>query len=90
MMPFRRSIRGSRFAEADDALRLSSACREHAGRARNRSQGIPDFMRDRGGQPSHSCQPVLHADFALQAANFGQIIECVYVPKSAALGNRQR
>ena len=63
--------------------------REHADRAGNGSQRIADLVRDGRRQPAHRRQAVLHADFALQAANLCQVVENVDVTQIAALRHVQ-
>ena len=46
-------------------------------------------MRDRSRQPSHRCQTILHAHFALQSPDFGQIIQRVDVTDGAVIGHRK-
>ena len=60
---------------------------QHADRACDRGQRITNLVSDRGSEPSHSSQPVLHADFALQPADLGQIIEGIYVAEITFLRN---
>ena len=62
---------------------------KHADRTGNGRQRIANFVRDGRGQASDGRQPVLHADFALQAADFGKIVEHVDVTQFAALGHGQ-
>ena len=52
---------------------------KHADRTGNRGQRIADLVGDGGRQPADRRQTVLHAHFALQAADFGQIVEGVDV-----------
>ena len=47
-------------------------------------------MGDGGGQSSHRRQAVLHPDFSLQAADFGQIVKGVDVADCAPLGHPER
>ena len=54
---------------------------QHADRAGNRSQRIADLVGDGGRQAPHGGQAVLHADFALQTADFGEIVESVDVSR---------
>ena len=62
---------------------------KHADRAGNGSERVADFMSNRGGQPPYRCQTVLHANFALQAANLGEIVEYVDISQLAALRHGQ-
>ena len=62
---------------------------EHADRAGNRGQWIADFVGDGSRQAAHSCKPVLHAHFPLQAPNLGQVVEGIDVAQFAgALAQR--
>ncbi len=48
-----------------------------ADRTGDRSKRIANFVGDGSRQTAHRRQPVLHANFALQAANFRQIVKSV-------------
>jgi hypothetical protein len=63
---------------------------EHADRPCDGSQWITDFVGDGRGQSSYSSEAVLHADFALQTPDFGEVVESVDVSEDAALGHGQR
>ena len=43
--------------------------REHGHGPGDRSEGITNFVRDSGRQASDCCEPVVHANFPLQAAD---------------------
>src|ERR1017187_5916967 len=53
----------------------SGCVRQHADRTSNRGQRIADLVGDGSAQTAHRGQPVLHAHFPLQAADFGEIVE---------------
>jgi len=59
---------------------------EHADRAGNGSQRIPDFMGDGSRQPPHGRQAVLHAHFTLQPADLGEIVENINTSRSPRSG----
>ena len=62
---------------------------KHADRAGNGSQRIADLVRDGGSQPADGGQAVLHAHFALQSADLGEIVERIDVAEVAALRHGQ-
>ena len=58
---------------------------KHADRTGDGGERIADFVGDGRRQPAHGCQAVLHADFALQSPDLGEIIERVDVAQRTAL-----
>src|SRR5229473_1215538 len=62
---------------------------EHADGARDGSKRIANLVGDSRGQAAHGCQAVLHADFALQSPDLGEIIQGIDIPQWAALGHIQ-
>ena len=64
--------------------------RQHADRTGNRGQGIADFVRDGGGQAAHRSQAILHAHFALQAADLGEVVKGIDKAQVAARAHIER
>src|SRR5208283_1276754 len=49
--------------------------RQHADRAGNRGQGIADFVSDGSSQTADGGQAILHAYFAFEAADLGEVVK---------------
>src|SRR5690242_2118932 len=64
---------------------IDDAARQHADRAGDGGERVADFVGDGRGQASYGSQAVLHAHFALKAADFGKVIESIDVPENSAL-----
>src|SRR5579872_669592 len=52
---------------------------KHGYGAGDGSKRVANFMGDGGGEPADRSQTILHADFALETANLGEIVESVNV-----------
>ncbi len=80
---------GDNFEEVPVLLAHFGDAGKHADRTSDGGEWIADFVGDGRRQPAHGCQAVLHADFALQSADLGEIIEDVDVAQRTALRSVQ-
>src|SRR5258706_9614479 len=88
------SVQALRFASHDIEqvpvfLAHLGYARKHADRTGDGREWIADLVSDGCRQPAHRCQAVLHADFALQTPNLGEVIQCIDVAQQTALRHVQ-